>query len=291
MDVSVDENGITLDQSSYKESLTEIPNDINADPSRELTKDEYKHFRGAIGKLSWLSAMTCPDLAFDTLDMSCYNKKATVSQARKINKIIRIANCTESFVKFSKIGRFEDLKIIGISDASFNTKDDKTKSVMGKLILLSNLNETKVSPILWKSKTIQTVCKSVKTAETRAFDKTCEDAIYIARCFWEIYKCERTNKQIPVEMITDSKSLVESINSTKQIEEKLIRPIIKWIKQMVDAKALQNIRWCDTDSCISDALTKSGSKVTEKMLKICQIGEMPIMNYQSKKTERKGECQ
>ena len=57
---------------------------------------------------------------------------------------------------------------------------------MEKFIFLSNKEETVASPLLWKSKTIQTVCKSVKTAETRALDKTWEDAIYLARSVWEI---------------------------------------------------------------------------------------------------------
>ena len=73
------------------------------------------------------------------------------------------------------------MKILAISDGGLNRREDRTKSVMGKMIFLSNKEETKVAPLLWKSKTIKTVCNSAKTAETRACDTTIEDAIYLAR--------------------------------------------------------------------------------------------------------------
>ena len=60
--------------------------------------------------------------------------------------------------------------------------------------------------------------------------------------------------QIPVQMITDSQSLIESLNSTKQVEEKLMRPIIKWIKQCLDNKMMDETRWCDTKVCLGDVL-------------------------------------
>ena len=56
---------------------------------------------------------------------------------------------------------------------------------MGRFIFLSNPEETKVFPIGWKSKTIHTVCKSAKAAETRALDTCVEDSVYIAHCVKE----------------------------------------------------------------------------------------------------------
>ena len=66
---------------------------------------------------------------------------------------------------------------------------------MGMMIFLSSQEEEKVGPIIWKSKTLPTVCKTVKDADTRAADKCVEDAIYIARCLKEIYSGERGESQ------------------------------------------------------------------------------------------------
>ena len=154
---------------------------------------------------------------------------------------------------------------------------------MGKTIFLSNKAETKVAPLLWKAKTIQTVCKSAKTAETRACDKTLEDAIYLARCVHEIYTGERGERQIPVDAVTDSQSLLDSIESTKQVEEKLMRPVIKWIKQVLDSGAVQSIRWCDTCVCVSDAFTKPGSKLNQTLVDIFQSGRMIDLSFSTKR--------
>jgi hypothetical protein len=162
-------------------------------------------------------------------------------------------------VKYSKIGKFCDLKILAISDGGLNRMEDRTLSVMEKSLFLSNHEETRVAPWLWKSKTIQMVCKSAKTAETRACDKVMEDGIYLARS-----------------------KLLDSLDSTKQVEEKLLRPLIKWMKQMLDSKAISNIRWCDICVCLSDAFTKPGSKLNQTLVGIFKTGKMIDLSYSTK---------
>ena len=50
----IEENGVVINQNSYVKSLEEIPIADKSDVDKELTVEEYKLFRGAIGKLSWL---------------------------------------------------------------------------------------------------------------------------------------------------------------------------------------------------------------------------------------------
>ena len=76
----------------------------------------------------------------------------------------------------------------------------------------------KACPIMWKSKKIPRVCDSTNTAETLTPDKTTDDAIYFARIIREIYMGEKSHKQFPVEMYTDSKPLFESIYTRTQIK-------------------------------------------------------------------------
>ena len=88
------------------------------------------------------------------------NRKATVGDVLKINKVIRKAHSDESSVVFSRIDNFENLKIIGFGDASFEKLEHQTKSVEGRIIFLSN--GRKASPLMWKSKKISQVCESTK---------------------------------------------------------------------------------------------------------------------------------
>ena len=102
--------------------------------------------------------MTRPDLSYDCLEISSHNKDATIGDLRSVNKVIRKAKMYGTFVRYSHIGEFNDLKILAITDGAYLKLEEKTMSVMGRFIFLSNKEETKVSAIQWKGKTIPTVC-------------------------------------------------------------------------------------------------------------------------------------
>ena len=255
----------------------------NDDADKPLNLEEFKSFRGASGKLQWLAEMTRPDLSYDCLEMSSHGKDATKKDLKAVNKVIKKAKEHGSTIKYSKVGDFEDLKILAVTDGAYLKLEQKTKSVMGRFLFLSNKEESKVVPLMWKSKSIPTVCKSAKDAETRACDKTIEDAVYVARCIHEIYTGERGEAQIPVDVVTDSQPLIDSVNSSKQVENKLLRPIIKFMKQMLDSKMINSMRWCDTKVCVADMLTKSGSPLTVPVMNILSSNTMIDLSKTNKR--------
>ena len=121
---------------------------------RPLTVQEFKEFRGAIGKLNWLQESTRPDLSYDTLSLSMKNRCATVGDLKKMNKVIRKAKegANELRIHYKKIHKFENLQIHGYANASYRTQDGNTTSIKGRILFLTN--EKRASPILWKSKKI-----------------------------------------------------------------------------------------------------------------------------------------
>jgi hypothetical protein len=68
-----------------------------------LNKEEFKKFRGAAGKLTWLSECTRPDLAYDCLSMSCHNKDAKIQDLKDMNKVINKALDHNTTVKYLDI--------------------------------------------------------------------------------------------------------------------------------------------------------------------------------------------
>ena len=88
-----------------------------------------------------------------------------------------------------------------------------------------------------------------------------EKAIGIARMIGEI-KHGKKNRgfqsipTLPIHCITDSKTLHESIYSTKQIQEVSIRILIAWIKEQLNDGIVKDVSWTDTKSMIADILTK-----------------------------------
>ena len=261
LDILHTENGIVVKQNDYRDSLEEVQIDNNDDPNRELNLKEYKQFRGAVGKLQWLSEGTRPDLAYDTLSMSMKTKHATVADMRKLNKIVKKAREGDSVVTFKRVGRMEDLKIIAMSDASFKSVDDKVRSVEGRVIFLSD--GVNASPLEWKSKKIPQVCESTKTAETRAADKATDDAIYFARLIKEIYTGVKSLDQLPVIVYTDSKPTIESIYSTRQVDRKTVRHVIQSMKDALERGEVSEFKYSNTKEMLADVLTKDSVKNTE----------------------------
>ena len=147
-------------------------------------------------------------------------------------------------------------------------------SVMQRFILMSNKAETLVNVLAWKGKTIPTVCKSAKDVETRAADKAVEDAIYAARCVREVFTDDKGEAQVQVDVVTDSQSLIDSINTSRQVDNKLLRPLVKFMKQTLDSSMVKSIRWCNTKVCIADILTKKASPLTKTVMKILQTNRM-----------------
>ena len=132
--------------------------------------------------------------------------------------------------------------------------EDKNKSVEGRVIFLSN--GRRASPLLWKSRKIPQVCDSTKTAETRAADKLIDDSVFLARMIREIYTGEKSQKQLPVILYSDSEPLLESIHSTKQVERKMVRHIIQSMKDNLSRGEIEEFKWIESKRMLADVLTK-----------------------------------
>ena len=137
VDISKTDEGIKMTQNHYVDSLEEVKIDDGINPKRDLNKEEFKKFRKATGKLSWLAETTRPDLSYNVLEMSYKNKDAKVEDIKQINKVVRKAKNEKSEVNFKKVAKFDDLKVLVVTDGSYLKLEDKTKSVGGRFIMLS----------------------------------------------------------------------------------------------------------------------------------------------------------
>jgi hypothetical protein len=86
---------------------------------RGLNKKEFKSFRGATGKISWLADTSRPDLSYSALEMSYKNRDAKVEDVKEINKVIKRAKAGASHVVFPIIGEYKDLKILAVTDGAY----------------------------------------------------------------------------------------------------------------------------------------------------------------------------
>ena len=264
-----------LDQNDYIESLKEL--DVpDGDESDHLSKQEIKSVRGKIGELLWISLMTRPDLSFDVNALSTEVAKGTIATAKAINGVVKKAKGCKNVLRFTKLGNISEISVKVYADASYGNQGDKIRSTAGRVVLLENKTSGMVSVASWKTKRIARVCRSVKSAETRALEEAIDDGVNIARLITEIYTGKVDLKkpgQIPVEALTDSKSLWESLHNTRQCEEKLLRNSIAGIKELMDLKMVKNVTWVPTFKQLSDCMKKRG-KNSDWLLKVASTNSM-----------------
>merc|ERR1712126_613739 len=175
-----------------------------------------------MGKISWLAQGTRPDLSYSSLNLAKKNNNATISDLRNVNKLVDKVKNEENKVIYGKIGGRETLQVVEIVDASYKCDE---KSIGGMMIVLANENMTKASPLMWKAKQIDRVCRSSKDAEMLAMTKMIDELVYMSRHV-EILLYGDYRKRMNVRILTDSEPTLESIASTKQIERKALRKVV-----------------------------------------------------------------
>ena len=225
-----------------------------------LNNDENRMLRKTVGQLSWAASQCRPDLSFPALDLSTKLNHSKYSDAKMSNKILKRAKTLDFSLKFGYLGKIKDLHLEVYSDASLGNVEEKleTKSVMGFIIFLCNSN-LKMSPIHWKSKLIDRVAQDVKTAETLALEKAIDDAVYISNMIAELYFCQSTGYKIPIYVNIDSKSLLESIFSTKKVKRKTMCLVVSSLQQLWKSGIVTNIQHVSSKEQLGDAFTKKGA--------------------------------
>ena len=263
IDVQKVNDEIILSMNDYAKSIEEIKEIRKEKKTVLLTKTEMKLYRKYVGKVSWLAENTRPDLAIWALNLSKNNSKATIGDLKKINQVVKRVHARQSKVVFGKVGCKEDLVIQAVGDASYKCD---SPSIGGSLIMLGNKYSSKVNPFYWKSKQIQNVCHSAKDAETRNFLKLMDTAVYLSQQL-SVLIFGDTGYRIPVQIYTDSKPLLDSISSTKQVEQRLLRNTLTDLKKKLEEQFVSQYSWIDTKSMTADILTKEGGDI-ENILEV-----------------------
>merc|ERR1712002_1134368 len=296
LDVKTKNDQIEISMEDYAESIKEIEEIRKASRDEKLTKAELKEYRKYTGKISWLAQGTRPDLSYSALNLAKKNNCAQIADLRNVNRIVEKVKKEENKIIYGRVGEKEKLQIVGIVDASY--KNDE-RSIGGMMIVLANENMTKASPLMWKAKQIERVFHSSKDAETLAMTKMIDELVYMSRHV-EILLYGDYKKRMNVRIITDSEPTLESISSTRQIERKQLRMVVKEMKDKLREGDITSYQWVSTKDIWADGLTKKMS-MTEGMrnlLKqgtcnmvpqdinkvICQNDEKKMLNIRNRKS-------
>ena len=143
----------------------------------------------------------------------------------------------ENKVIFGRVADKENLCVIGVSDASYHQGDH---SVAGEMLLLGSKTTKMATPMYWKSGVIRKVCLSPKAAETRGVVKIVDDGINMANQLSILLK-----KKVSLRVFTDLRPLLDSIGSSRQVEEKQIRQLIAYLKPSLEDDNVEEFSWIE----------------------------------------------
>ena len=99
-----------------------------------------------------------------------------------------------------------------------------------------------------------------------------EESIFLSRTLNKIYTGS-VGGHIPIDLRIDSKTLMDSINSTKQVDIKTICHIVAWIKIQREKSFVRSIDWISTEDMIADIFTKKNVN-TDDILRVVTRGEL-----------------
>ena len=179
------QNGITLDQIEYIDSITPIVLSRQRQTAKQDFCDgsESKLFRQLVGKLNWISSQSRPDIAFDVCSLSSVMKTPKISDIVTANKILRRIKEQPLKIMFPGLTDLNDIQLVCYSDASLANLPSG-RSSEGYVIFAAT--SSRCCPILWKSNTIKRVVRSTLAAETSAMVDALDASYFVAAVLSEV---------------------------------------------------------------------------------------------------------
>ena len=261
----LDDNSIVLSQHSFAASIQKIQIPKDADQHAPVTDEMRTDLRSVIGQLNWLACISRPEISFDVSYFSGKVKDATVADVYQVNKVVTKVQNNPSFIHFPKLDP-NSLHLRTYADGSFNSLSNGG-SQGGQLVLLCDRYD-RCCPLGWNSTRLKRVVRSALAAETLSMCDGCELSFFIAAMAKEIL-----NSQIPLYVVTDSRSLYEALGSTKQLTDKRLRLEVYALREMVEEGDIK-VMWVEGSKQLSDTLTKRGTS-WKLLVEVLQNGELP----------------
>lgn len=250
-------NGFTVDQLKYASTLNPVvisQRRIKAKTSA-LMEGERRDYRSAVGQLNWISTQTRPDISFDVCELSQLFNRASVGDMVRVNKVIQRVKTDAVKLVYPRLSSLSECYFECYSDASFGNLSD-SGSQGGYIIFISDGTGVRC-PISWQSRKLKRVVKSTLAAETLALLDCAEAAVYLSSILAELTLRDRFN----IRCYVDNKSLVESLNSCKLVDDKRLRIDMAVLKNMISCGEIEPVSWISTEHQLANCLTKRGASV------------------------------
>ena len=119
LQITQNKDEIKIHQKGHIGEIQKIKFDNPSQKDRRLAPHETQQLRRVAGQLNWVSMQMRPHMAYAASIVSGSIKDATVRDIITANKFLKILQCTDVVLSFSKIEDIENSELICFSDASF----------------------------------------------------------------------------------------------------------------------------------------------------------------------------
>ena len=240
-----------LDQHTYVQGLQGISVPKSRNGAEVLNLEERECVKSLCGQLLWVSNNTRPDIAYETSTICNAGKNATINDVLRLNKLVRNIKQEKVVVKYPNLGDPNKWSMKVFSDAGFGNLPDGS-SQGGYVVFLSN-PQGMVAPVSWQSKKLHRITKSTLASETLAVVEAVDAARLIQLQVQEMFSVSPD-----IRVFTDSKSLHQTVHTSKILVDKSMRIIISYLRQFVNRGEI-SMTWIDTNNQLADPLTKLGA--------------------------------
>lgn len=193
---------------------------------------------------------------------------ATVSDLIEVNKLIKYVQTEPLVITFPKLNS-DTLHLTLYCDASFKNLQDGG-SQGGHIVFLCD-DDDNCCPIAWSSSRIKRIVHSTLAAETLALTDGSGTALYVRSLLEGVVSCREA-----VSVLTDNKSLCDTIHSKKQTQDKRLRVDIAGIKEMFDQGQIE-IKAVPGKEQLADVLTKKGAS-PHSLLSVLRSGKLYMVS-------------
>ena len=143
------------------------------------------------------------------------------------------------------------MTLICFSDASF--ANVKCGGSQGGLLVFLEGSDRRNMLLAWQSRKLKQVVKSTLTAETLALQELIEVAYMMS--FTRNLRLVQQNEVLPVKCVTDSKSSLDAVYSSKTLTEKRLKIELCAICESLEKREIQSVTWVNSSDQLADCLT------------------------------------
>ena len=141
------------------------------------------------------------------------------------------------------------------------------------MVLIHNKESGEVCTISWKGRKLKRVVTSSTAAETLALNEVVSEVIFVKALMSEL--CGPIVKDIPVNLYTDSKNVVNAVNSTSMVDDPRLRIEVSSLKESLEKGEVTSLIHIPGKNMLANCMTKKGASAKD-LLQVIRNGCLVI---------------